>query len=195
MVIDNMHTRVGGTNESFREEQDVRPYFPASPRGTILVTTKGMEAGPITFTAVIQVKTIDKREAGQLLHAYLLGIDVILAELSALASRLAFVPLALVQAAAFIKESAITVSNYLELLDKKGQDISELQGESFEQGPGTTLTVHPAMAETWILSFKEIERQNSFAGDILSLMSFFDPHAIPVDFLYHYAEQQPDQKG
>ena len=47
-----------------------------------------------------------------------------------------------------------------------------------------------AVAETWILSFEQIQQQNDFAGELLSLMSFFDRQAIAAEFLAYYGKHQ-----
>ena len=45
-----------------------------------------------------------------------------------------------------------------------------------------------AVAATWIVSFKQIQQHHSFAGQLLSLMSFFDWQDIPRLFLASYQE-------
>jgi hypothetical protein len=57
-------------------------------------------------------------ESDELLRTHLEGIDITSAELSALSAKLEHLPLALVQAAAFIQENAIEDGEYLRLLDK-----------------------------------------------------------------------------
>jgi hypothetical protein len=52
------------------------------------------------------------------------------------------------------------------------------------------------VAETWILSFEQIQRQDAFAGELLSLMCLFDRQAIPSAFLWRYSNQQrQEQRG
>ncbi|KAK0728340.1 hypothetical protein B0T26DRAFT_800118 [Lasiosphaeria miniovina] len=64
-------------------------------------------------------------------------------------------PLALVQAAAFIEANTITVGEYLRLLDKGDRRLVDLLGEEFET-VGRDLETPRAVAETWILSFEQI---------------------------------------
>ena len=79
---------------------------------------------------------------------------------------------------------------YLHLLDKGDQDLVNLLSEEFE-AVGRDSRAPRAVAETWILSFDQIQQQTAFAGELLSLMSFFDRQAIPTEFLTYYREQQP----
>jgi hypothetical protein len=95
---------------------------------------------------------------------------------------------------AFIQEKTITICDYLRLLDKSDHQLVDLLSEEFET-EGRDSETPRAVAETWILSFEQIQRQNAFAGELLSLMSLFDRHAIPLDFLSRYSKQQQDQEA
>jgi hypothetical protein len=39
-----------------------------------------------------------------------------------------------------------------------------------------------AVTQAWIISFEQIQQQNAVAGELLSLMAFFDRQAIAADF-------------
>ena len=136
---------------------------------------------------------MDDNKSGQLLYAKLNEGDLASSELSALSSRLEYLPLTLVQAAAFIQENTMAVGGYLQLLDRSDQDLVELLSEEFET-VGRDSETPRAVTATWILSFEQIKRQNGLAGELLSLMSFFDRQAIPSEFLSHYSERQPTQE-
>lgn len=110
-------------------------------------------------------------------------------DLSALSSRLEHLPLALVQAAAFIEANTITVSQYLQLLDKGNEHLIDLLSEEFGTVGRDSETSRP-VAETWMLSFEQIQRQNPLASELMSFMSLLDRQAIPLKFLSNYSEQQ-----
>ena len=177
-------------NNISREER-LEQYIPECAHGSILVTTRNKQAGrKLAKKPPIEIDTMNDNESEQLLRANLEGQGAASSELLALSSRLEHLPLALVQAAAFIEENSITVSEYLYLLDKSDQDLVDLLSEEFET-VGRDSETPRAVAETWILSFDQIQQQNAFAGELLSLMSFFDRQAIPREFLTYYSEQQP----
>jgi hypothetical protein len=111
-----------------------------------------------------------------------------------LSSRLEYLPLALAQAAAFIQENSITVNEYLQLLDRSDQDLVELLSEEFET-VGRDSDTPRAVTATWIVSFEQINQQNGFAAELLSLMSFFDRQAIPSEFLSYYGKQRQSQES
>lgn len=198
MVVDNaddvqLFTPPRGREQAVgtRQEQYLGQYIPNCAHGSILVTTRNKQAGlrlapgkPPTH-----VSMMDDDESEQLLREYL-GKDVAASsELLALSSRLEHLPLALAQAAAFIEENSISVGDYLRLLDQSDHDLVELLSEEFE-AVGRDSTTPRAVTETWILSFDQIKRQNVLASSLLSLMSFFDRQAIPIEFLAYYAEEQ-----
>ncbi|KAL2195759.1 hypothetical protein P885DRAFT_70379 [Corynascus similis CBS 632.67] len=98
----------------------------------------------------------------ELLRVWLDGVDTTSgAEFSTLSTRLEHLPLALVQATAFIRENG-------------DQNLIDLLGEEFETEGRDSETPHA------------IQRQNPFAGELLSIMSLFDRHAIPLEFLSQY---------
>ncbi|RYP10705.1 hypothetical protein DL764_000495 [Monosporascus ibericus] len=203
MIVDNADDTqlffgqpVGPVNASASShEGNLGRYLPECSHGAILVTTRNMQTGSrlTRGNRPIEVGKIKGSETGQLLRTRLNGVVITLSESMALSSRLEHLPLALIQAAAFIQENAITVSEYLRLLDKDDQDLVDLLSEEFETD-GRDSDAPRAVAETWTLSFEQIQRDNAFAGQLLSLMSFFDRQAIPSEFLACYSKQQQGQK-
>ena len=171
-------------------------HIPECAHGSVLVTTRNKEAGSRLTRGgrPIEVKAMDDKESKELLEKKLEEDSIDPSDLSTLSSRLEHLPLALVQAAAFMQEKSVPISRYLELLDNSDQDLVDLLSEEFETD-GRDSETPRAVAETWILSFKQIERQNVFAGELLSLMSLFDRQAIPLEFLSRYSEQQGQEQS
>ena len=202
MVIDNADDtqlffgQQGGseTGSPPNHEGNLGRYLPECPHGAILITTRNKQTGSRLTKGkrLIEVGKMDENETAQLLREQLDGVDAASSEFSALSSRLEHLPLALVQAAAFIQENTTTIRDYLRLLDKSDQHFVDLLSEEFETLGRDSETPH-AVAETWILSFEQVQRQNVLASELLSLMSLFDRQAIPLQFLSHYIEGQQDR--
>ncbi|KAF4441973.1 hypothetical protein FACUT_2380 [Fusarium acutatum] len=171
-------------------ESGMGQFIPQCPHGNVLITTRNMQVGSRLTKGKfpIEVGKMDENEATQLLRQGLREGDESEKALVELSSRLEFLPLALVQAAAFIQENSITVSEYLELLDGSKDDLVELLNEEFET-VGRDSDTPRAVAQTWMLSFQQIERQYLFASELLSLMCFFDRQKIPLDFVDFYARE------
>ncbi|ENH74085.1 Protein SERAC1 [Fusarium oxysporum f. sp. cubense race 1] len=166
-------------------ESGMGQFIPQCPHGNVLITTRNMQVGSRLTKGKfpIEVGKMDENEATQLLRQGLQEGDESEEDLLELSSRLEFLPLALVQAAAFIQENSITVSEYLELLDGSQDDLVELLNEEFET-VGRDSDTPRAVAQTWMLSFQQIERQYLFARRFAE----FTRHAFSaVSDFYPYA--------
>jgi len=164
MVIDNADdTEVFFNRSQDPYEQNLGNYIPECSYGSILVTTRNKETSsqPIRVKQPIEVKKMHADESVQLLRAKFEDDIFHPSDLSNPSSRLEFLLLALVQAAAFIQEKSILVNEHLELLDKRDQDCGELLSEEFETVERDSETPH-AIAVTWIFSFEQIQRQKLF---------------------------------
>ncbi|EKJ67737.1 hypothetical protein FPSE_12108 [Fusarium pseudograminearum CS3096] len=176
-------------SESDEENDSLAEFIPECVHGTVLITTRNMQVGSrlLKGKRPIEVGKMDEYEATQLLRQRVHQGDESLKTLLQLSSRLEFLPLALVQAAAFIQENCISVDEYLELLNGSEDDLIQLLDEEFE-AVGRDSDTPRAVAQTWMLSFQKIEKQYPFAAELLSLMSLFDRQAIPIEFLEFYGE-------
>ncbi|KXJ85024.1 hypothetical protein Micbo1qcDRAFT_237614 [Microdochium bolleyi] len=186
MVIDNADDA-----QLFSGPEGVGRHIPECAHGSVVVTTRNKEAGSRLTKGgrPIEVREMDESESKELLKKKLEEGGIEADDLSPLSSRLERLPLALVQAAAFMQEKSVSVSKYLQLLGGGDQHLVDLLSEEFET-VGRDSETPRAVTETWILSFDQIQQQNAFAAELLSLMSLFDRQAIPSDFLSDYSEQQ-----
>ncbi|KAF5723452.1 hypothetical protein FMUND_1835 [Fusarium mundagurra] len=174
-------------------DKSLSQFIPQCAHGRVLITTRNMQVGSRLTKGKypIEVGQMSDQEACQLLRQGIRQEDESEEDLIQLSSRLEFLPLALVQAAAFIQENSITIKEYLELLDGSENDLVELLNEEFETVGRDADTPH-AVAQTWMLSFQQIERQYPFASELLSLMCLFDRQKIPLDFVdFHARENLP----
>jgi tetratricopeptide (TPR) repeat protein len=162
-------------------------YIPECAHGSILVTTRNKQAGLRLARGKppIEVGNMTSHETRELVRTMLENNDIPDEDISGLATRLESLPLALVQAVAFIHENGITIDDYIVLLDKNDVVLVECLSESFETVGRDSETPH-AVTATWIISFEQIEKQDRFAGDVLSLISLLDRQAIPREFIANY---------
>ena len=160
MVIDNADDKqlFFGAPGGSHHEGNLGRDIPECSHGTILVTTRNKQAGLSLAkgTHLIEVQEMDDIDSEKLLRTKLIG-DPTSSELSTLLSRLEYLPLAVVQAAAFVQANTIAVNEYLRLLDKSEQHIVDLLSEDFETAHGRDSETPRAVAETWILSFEQLQ--------------------------------------
>ncbi|KAF2396074.1 TPR-like protein [Trichodelitschia bisporula] len=99
-----------------------------------------------------------------------------------LLTELAFLPLAIAQAAAYLNRNKLPISEYLDLLRNTHEDMSELMSAEFTDLTRPQSTSN-AIANTWILSFEKIRQTDQTAADLLAFVSYVEPKAIPRSIL------------
>ncbi|EED15621.1 kinesin light chain, putative [Talaromyces stipitatus ATCC 10500] len=160
-------------------------FIPESEHGCILFTSRNrklaMKLAPLYVISIpdmdkdIAVKILDKTLA----HEDLLRDTTITASLL---EQLAFLPLAITQASAYILENGIDLSMYLALLQEHEQDAVEVLSEDFRD-PGRYNDIQNPVITTWLISFQQIQYQDPLAADYLSFIACIDPRNIPQSIL------------
>jgi tetratricopeptide (TPR) repeat protein len=158
--------------------------LPHSNRGKILFTTRSRRvAGDLTQSRIIELHDMSKAEARQLLARRISkpellddgkAVDILLESLT-------YLPLAIVQAAAFVNSNDVSVSGYLSLFRRAGNEI-ELFGEHFED-PSRYRGMESTITKTWHISFDQIRRQEPLAAEYLSFIACIDRINIPQSML------------
>ena len=168
-------------------------YIPDCCHGTILVTTRNRKAG-IKLTrsqGMIQVLEMDELLSIDLVRKTLDVEDIQKDDIRDLVALLDYLPLALVQAAAYIQENSLSVKKYISILKAGNRHVVELLSENFEAF-GRDTEIPNAVAATWMISFDHIRRIRPRAAGLLSLMAFLDRLSIPQDFLLDEGEDPRD---
>jgi tetratricopeptide (TPR) repeat protein len=155
-------------------------YLPQSAKGSILVTTRDKRVGERLAgrEKPVEVLPMSAPEAKELLRTRIAEEDWSDVEAMRLIEELAYLPLAITQAAAFISENSLTVSEYLELLDTGDADLTDLLSEHLED-PRRDMDTENSVMRTWKLSFDQISKGKPRAAQILSLMAVLDHHGTP----------------
>ncbi|KAF2436355.1 HET-domain-containing protein, partial [Tothia fuscella] len=159
-------------------------YLPHSSRGKILFTTRNRKAaGDLTQNSVLELKDMSKAEAGELLARRVSKNELLSDDQSVdrLLQLLAYLPLAIVQAAAFINSNDTSVSEYILLFRNTGTS-AELFGEQFED-PSRYREMESTIAKTWHISFEQIRRQDPLAAEYLSFIACIDRIGVPQSLL------------
>ena len=150
-------------------------YLPKSDKGKIVFTTRSRKAaGDLTQSNKLELKDMVEADAKQLLSRRITN-QALLSDTKAveeLPELLAYLPLALVQAAAFIDNNDMAVSRYISLIRNAGNE-SELFGEHFED-PNRYQEMDSTIAKTWHISFDQIREQDPLAAEYLSFMACID---------------------
>ncbi|KAI1601165.1 HET multi-domain protein [Pyrenophora tritici-repentis] len=186
MIVDNAddsQVLVGVDNES-HESARLIDYIPHSNKGAILFTTRSRKAATdLTQSDILELNDIGNAEARQLLarrttRQALLNDE---AAVDVLLETFAGLPLAIVQAAAFMNQNDTSVSEYVSLLQHAGTK-AELFSEHFED-PSRYHSMDSTIAKTWHISFEQIRRQDPLAVEYLSFIACIDRINIPQSLL------------
>jgi hypothetical protein len=130
------------------------------------------------------VAELDQEDAKKVLERSLLQKDL-LNESRAVAELLKLfncLPLAIIQAAAYINRNRISISEYKSLYDGIEEEIIEVLSEEFEDRRRYRETRNP-VATTWHISFRQIRKQDLLAAEYLSFMSCLVRENIPQSLL------------
>ncbi|KAH8663632.1 P-loop containing nucleoside triphosphate hydrolase protein [Tricladium varicosporioides] len=160
-------------------------YLPRSEQGCIIFTTRDRKtAVKLASQNVVEVPEMDEDVAIQLLQKSLIHSDLVNNRTNtvALVKELTYLPLAIIQAAAYINENGIAFVDYLSLLADQEEAVIDLLSEEFEDDGRYNNTKNP-VATTWLISFEQIQHRDPLAADYLSFMACIDPKGIPRSLL------------
>ena len=160
-------------------------YLPRNKQGCIIFTTRDRKiAVKLAQQNLIEVPELDNEAAMDLLKKCLASPSLVenWQDATALLAELTYLPLAIVQAAAYINENGITLADYLSLLKEEEEEIINLLSEEFEDS-GRYHNVKNPVATTWLISFEQIRRRDPLAAEYLSFMACVDAKDIPQSLL------------
>ncbi len=169
--------------DNAQEPDDLMRYLPAAGSGQIIITSRLSVWDGMAKTLHVDVFQKDEKQDE--------SVEFLLKRTGQndregaanLARELGDLPLALEQAGAYIKETGISFSDYL---DRFKKDRKKLLGH------GKLLNYPDTVATTWEISFQAVQKELPVAGDLLNLCAFLAPDAIPRAMLEDGAKQMPE---
>jgi tetratricopeptide (TPR) repeat protein len=186
MIVDNADDPEVLMSSAGNDPSETRllDYLPYNDRGKIVFTTRSRKAaGDLTQGSMLELQDMGGVEAQQLLERRITKRALLAEEraVDELLETLTFLPLAIVQAAAFINNNDISVAAYVSLVQKAEMEM-ELFGEKFED-PSRYRGMDSTIAKTWYISFDQIRKQDPLAAEYLSFMACIDRINIPQSLL------------
>jgi len=179
----NWEGETGGSDS--RNSQPLLAYLPQGQNGSILITTRtrGEALKLVEEHDIITVGPMDKAHALALFEKKL-GKQGNGKDLTDLAVALEFMPLAIVQASAYISQRAprCSIQQYIEKFQRSDKGKTTLlnhEGGHLRRDREAKNSI----IITWQISFDHILQTRPSAADLLSLMSFFDRQGIPEALL------------
>ncbi|KAJ5784706.1 uncharacterized protein N7503_009918 [Penicillium pulvis] len=195
LVLDNVDDdellRKPLTMQSNDSTQPPLRYLFQSSNGSIIVTSrnKGVALNIARHSDIIEVQPMNEAEALNLLQRKL-STFAEQKDMIQLVKALDYMPLAIVQAAAYITHHMprCSVSKYLEKVQKSDQKAARLL--DYEASLlHRDWEAKNSILVTWQISFDYIKQIQPSAADLLSLMSFYDRQGIQESLLRLQASQ------
>ncbi|KAJ5389767.1 uncharacterized protein N7496_000835 [Penicillium cataractarum] len=175
IIFDNID-QYSPFNSPIGDAYDIAEFFPGADHGSILITSRLQ--GLTELGKSFPIHRLDSKDAIQLLlQSSRLPMEHTAKELEsnpdtvALASRLDGLPLAIVIAGAFMRETGTSITEYLQYYQASWSDL-QLQSNperQYQQGN---------MLQTWMISYREIQRRDANAAELLLFLARFDNRDI-----------------
>ncbi|KAM0368168.1 hypothetical protein ACHAPY_011552 [Fusarium culmorum] len=183
MVLDNADSVEVLFDAHDSRDQPLASFLPNTGRGSIVITSRNTGAAArLASRAIYKMPMMEKSQALQLLRNRLgdEGAEDN-AAMSDLIDDLNYMPLAITQAAAYIKrrEPRMSVSAYLYEFRRSDKNRASLLNADAESASNSIVA-------TWQITFGQIRSERPSAADLLSFISFFRPQGIPKSALQAY---------
>lgn len=153
-------------------------FLPSGSNGHILLTSRAQVFDNIGILNPIEMEEMSSEDAKEFLLRRTGRRDLELSDEQAigeLASELDYLPLALEQAGAYIKELRSSFQDYLASYRKRGLELLE-KGSAAGKGRKSIRT-------TWSLNFQQVEEALKAAADLLRISAFLSPDRIPNELV------------
>ncbi|MBB5083774.1 tetratricopeptide repeat protein [Nonomuraea endophytica] len=149
----------------------VRPYLAQLSNGHLIITTRRNVSWPNGIRK-LQLEVLSPTDSVTLVEGIVEpGLVGSGATVSELVEELGFLPLALDQATAYINQSQISISRYLELL--KEDPRRTYRSHSEERAPRDTI------ARLWKITLRQLPARNRMAVTVLNVLAHYAPTSIP----------------
>ena len=172
-------------DNDYRKSNALSEYLPFSTLGSILFTTRDREAATrYAGSNVIDVDEMDDTESKELFQRSLQNKQLIEDKdnITKLLNSLVNLPLAIMQAAAYLNVNCCTIAEYLSLYEKSSDGVIKFLSKDFED-----VRRYPDMknsvATTWLISFEQIQVRDPLAADYMAFISCIKEQDIPRDLL------------
>ncbi|KAJ5810568.1 P-loop containing nucleoside triphosphate hydrolase protein [Penicillium pulvis] len=172
-------------------------YLPVTDNGSTIITSRsrGVVSIIVEDADIIPIEPMDSSHATMLFEKKLRA-QAEKESIIQLVTTLDCVPLAIVQAAGYIKQRTprLSVPQYLKEFQKSDGKKTSLLNHNGGQ-LRRDRDAKNSILITWQLSFDHIQQSQPAAAGLLSLMSFFDRQGIPAALLQHHLAEGSDDNG
>ena len=179
-------------------ERRLTSYIPKTGRGSVLVTSRSVKVAAwlVGDDNIFQVPVMESDQAMQLLRVRLGKAIYDNDAANSLLYALDYLPLAIIQAASYIKRQSVrktTITSYLEEFQRSVEKKTGLLAREANDLRRDD-SASNAVVTTWQLTFNQVRRDRPSATELLCFMSFLNPQGIPESVLISYSKQGKDKE-
>ena len=167
------------------ESHALHECLPFSRLGAIIFTTRDREAATrYAGSNVITIEEMDDRESRDLLQNGLQNKRLVEDEdnTTKLLKLLVNLPLAVMQAVAYLNAKSLTIAEYLQIYEESSDSVIKLLSKDFDDRRRYSDMKNP-IATTWLISFEQIQLRDPLAAEYMAFMSCINTQDIPQDLL------------
>jgi hypothetical protein len=203
LVIDNTDNKLDfypGSKSTESQENDtfsaiaqhgIAKFIPRGSKGTIIITTRDQEvARNLANQNVIIKPELRPEQAIELFHQHYSNAESTVtpddtAALPQLLADLQYLPLAIVQVAAYLDlNRLIAISKYLEMFKGTKESQKRLLSNPHDNIWRDNNENAETILTTFSISFRQLQQQSKLADSFLRFMACIDRKAIPWDLLF-----------
>ena len=159
-------------------------YLPLYSSGDVLLTTRLQALGTLAQSIEVEKMGLEEGVMFLLRRTKLLPADADLDQSTQenqgqaveIVTALDGLPLALDQVGAYVEETHSNLAHYLILYGTSRKELLRRRGRFPADHPDS-------VAITWSISFQKVEHESMPAADLLYLLTFLDPEAIPEEII------------
>ncbi|MBM0235798.1 tetratricopeptide repeat protein, partial [Micromonospora sp. STR1_7] len=168
LVLDNVEQR-----------SDVEPLLAQLDSGHVLITTRRDVNWEVLVDGCLRLDKLDREAAVRVLLERGGQSDQLAA--AVLADELGYLPLALQQAAGYLRQTRLSASVYLERLRAQPAQVLNTiaEGDQAER----------AVAQVWMVTLNRLRDERPVAIDLLRILSCYAADDVPRDVLATYADE------
>jgi hypothetical protein len=162
----------------------VEDFLPQNLRGHLLLTSRAQVFDVLGILNPIELEEMTPSNARDFLIARTGRHDLNSSEheaIESLAQELDYLPLALEQAGAYVKELRSSFADYLASYRKRGLELLEKGHASGKY--------RKSVRTTWSLNFQHVEQTSIASADVLRMSAFLNPDRIPTELLARGASE------
>ncbi len=157
----------------------VEEFLPENHKGHVLLTSREQVFDALGILNPVELEEMTPEDAREFLLRRTGRPELDADESQAveqLAQELDYLPLALEQAGAYIKELRGSFKDYLASYHRRGLELLE-KGHS-------TGKYRKSVRTTWSLNFQQVEETSKASADLLRVSAFLNPDRIPAELFY-----------